>query len=121
MAITFEGREEADAKAAAATAKTTKTRTGGAKPRANVEAAKAEVNGDSIVFEYDGEQYVLPPALDWDVEVFEAGEDGKIVTAVRTLLGDKQWATYKSKKRTLGDTSELWSAALASLGATPGE
>lgn len=113
----FDGKKEALERDAKRTRKaTTKTA-----PRAASEAAKTEAVEDSVTFEYDGVTYTAPPAIEWDVEVFEAAEDGKIVSAVRALIGPDQWAKFKEKKRTIVNVSELFDAAKAALGVTPGE
>lgn len=44
----------------------------------------------------------------WPLEVFEAFEDGRVLAALRALLGEEQWATYKAAApRTVGDLNIL--------------
>ena len=31
--------------------------------------AKAEARGESVAFEYDGDSYIVPPPMEWDVDV----------------------------------------------------
>ncbi len=60
------------------------------------------------VFTFDGEQWTMPSAEDWDLEVFELVEDQKIVSAVRMILGEKQWTKFKSKKRKAEDLMDMF-------------
>lgn len=78
--------------------------------------AKAEATGAEILFEYDGESYVIPPAQEWDLDVLESYEDGKIASTCRALLGVEQWATFKTKRRTVSSLEELFLALQNALG-----
>lgn len=60
------------------------------------------------VFEYDGEQWAMKPTDEWDIEIFEMIEDSKLVSAVREILGAKQWAQFKAKKRKVKDFSDIY-------------
>lgn len=71
-------------------------------------AAKAEALGNYTEVEYDGETYSVPPTMEWDLDVLEALEDGQIVKAVRSLLGEEQYTKFKFKKRTVADLNELF-------------
>lgn len=90
-------------------------------------AAKSEVEAPSekaasITFEFEGDKYTISPTSEWPLEVFEAGEDGLLVTPVRELLGAKQWKFFKAKKqRTLADLDALFDAAQNAGGINPGE
>lgn len=79
-------------------------------------AAKNEAQDGEIRFEFDGEEFVITSAADWDVEVLESYEDGNIVQTVRGLLGPDQWKRFKSKRRTVGDLNDLFQAVQDSLG-----
>lgn len=89
------------------------------------DAAKAEAQGRELTVTYQGIQYILPPADQWDVEVFEMAEAGSVVGATKLLFGEEQWATFKrtgeNGRRTLNEMMELFQAAQADLGVTPGE
>lgn len=74
-----------------------------------------------VAFEYEGVEYAVPKAEDWDIEVLEAAEDGKFVTSVRVLLGDAQWALFKKKKRTNKQLQEFFEVVQKALGTKPGE
>jgi hypothetical protein len=72
-------------------------------------AIKEEAADPNVkVFTYDGEQWTMKPTDEWDIEVFEMIEDSKLVSAVREILGAKQWARFKSKKRKVKDFSDIY-------------
>jgi hypothetical protein len=78
--------------------------------------AKADATGEMVAFEYDGETYEIAPTLEWDLDVLEAYEDGKIVATVRALVGPEGWTKYRSKKRTVSDLNEFFDAIQGALG-----
>lgn len=127
MGMEFEGRAEAEAKTPAVVAKRGITPAG----TANVDAAKAEALGEGVEFDFDGEHYELPAAMDWDIDVFEYATNGDILNAVRALLGEDQWELFRSeddgkggrkkKRRSLRDLTALWEQAEAATGVQPGE
>lgn len=71
-------------------------------------AIKAEAQSTYTEVEYDGETYSVPPTMEWDLDVLEALEDGQIVKAVRALLGEEQYAKFKSTKPTVADLNALF-------------
>lgn len=94
---------------------------------ANVERQRAEVvtlPGDALPkvdggtaeeeetrsFKYDGVEYTIPHASNWDVDVMEGIEDGKMFIAVRSLLGPEQWGVFKANKPTNKQFYELVNA-----------
>lgn len=78
--------------------------------------AKNEALNESISFEYDGHEYEVPPAREWDLDVLEAYEGGMIATCVRAVLGEEQYAIFRSKKRTVGDLNDLFEEVQKALG-----
>lgn len=74
--------------------------------------AQAEATGKPVSFEHAGQTYIVPPTDQWDVDALEAYEVGNIVTCVRLLLGDEQYAKFKPKgtKRNLGELRALFDA-----------
>lgn len=57
------------------------------------------LDGDVTVMEYKGEKYrVSRTAMD-DLELVEMLEDEKYISAVRKILGPKQWAAFKEAAR----------------------
>jgi hypothetical protein len=71
-------------------------------------AAKAEATKKKASFEYDAETYTIASTKEWGIDVIEAIEDEKIVSAIRAILGDKQWANFKKKPRTVDDLNTLF-------------
>lgn len=76
----------------------------------NLPGDKAEETDGSRTFEYDGVEYTVPDASEWDVGVMEGIEEGHMFVAVKSLLGPEQWNAFKSKKRTNKQFYELVSA-----------
>lgn len=63
-------------------------------------AAQREAEGiDEVEVEFDGEIYeIAADPIDWKVSTTEAFEQGKVVTAIRQLLGPEQWKTLSAKR-----------------------
>jgi hypothetical protein len=78
--------------------------------------AKSEALHESVSFDYDGHNYTIAPTTEWDLDVLESYEDGKIAATVRALLGPEQWATFRSKKRNVGDLGSLFEALQSAIG-----
>lgn len=78
--------------------------------------AKAEAKSEMVSFEFDGDTYSVAPADEWDLDVLEAFEDGKVVATVRALVGPAGWATYKSKPRKVKDLDAFFTAIQEALG-----
>lgn len=73
-------------------------------------------------FTYDGDEYTVPEADSWDLDIFEAVEDGQIVTAVRGILGQKQYYDkFKAKKRKAKDLADIFSIIQENMGTKEGE
>lgn len=79
-------------------------------------AVKAETIDAKLTFTFDGEKYVITTPKKWDIEVTEAFEDGKAVSAARTILGPEQWSRFKSKPRNTEDLGALYDAMTPVLG-----
>lgn len=129
MAMNFDGRDEAEAKAAKNASKASSVkRGGGAKAKA---AAQAEALSKGVEFDFDDEHYAIDSAEEWDLDVFEAAAQGDLITALRALLGDEQWQLFRTqedeegervkRKRNLKDLAALWEAAQEAVGVEPGE
>lgn len=78
--------------------------------------AKSEATKSKITFTFDGDKYQINPTTEWDVDVLEAVEDGKVVSVVRAILGDKQWETFKVKPRKVEDLNKLFEAISKAVG-----
>lgn len=75
-----------------------------------VEMASVQWRDLTLAFPADPEE--------WDIEVTEAFEDGKVVTAVRGLLGPSQWAAVKALHPKNKDLSGLYDALAQAMGMT---
>lgn len=71
----------------------------------------------------NGVEYLLPATSDqWPLAALEGFEEGKIVAAVRSLLGAEQWQRLKDTGATLGDLNALAEQIAAVYGfRSPGE
>lgn len=68
--------------------------------------------------EWRGLTLSLPPINEMDLDVIEAFEDGKAVSAVRAAYGPDQWAQIKAKQPKVGDLEELAGMVAEALGFT---
>jgi hypothetical protein len=64
----------------------------------NRNAARAAATHGKITLTHEGKTYTISPAESWSLDTLEAFEDGKVITAARSILGERQWATYKGQK-----------------------
>jgi hypothetical protein len=76
----------------------------------------AEATGEKLAVEFRGATYTVDAAGDWDLEVLEALEDGKMTTAVRALLGPDQFAAFKATRPKVNDLNDLFEAIQTALG-----
>lgn len=71
--------------------------------KSNVTALKNEAKPleerEPVSFEYDGETYTIDPANVDNLELFEAVEDEKYLTAARGFVGKDQWNKFKDTHR----------------------
>lgn len=55
-----------------------------------------------------GREYRIPATSDaWPLEAAEAFEEGKVLAALRALLGAEQWSALKASGATLSDLNAL--------------
>lgn len=98
-------------------------------PGAAQAAIEAEVHFGKLSFVFEGDTYWVDSPDEWDLEVFEAQEMGRLVTMVREVVGQKQYEHFKSqpnpedpdgprikRKRVLADLTALLDAATAAGG-----
>lgn len=71
--------------------------------KTNVTALKNEAKPlderEPVSFEYDGETYTIDPANVDNLELYEAVEDEKYLTAARGFVGKDQWSKFKDTHR----------------------
>lgn len=90
-------------------------------------ATLAETTNDAqdgvVTFDFNGECYCID--RDLDADVLEALESEKLATAVKYLLGDEQYKTFKDSflpgKAKVSNLGELLTSATKAAGTTPGE
>jgi hypothetical protein len=90
-----------------------------------VEAIKVEAKTEDtkVKFKYDEHEYEYDQqVLSDDSDIMEAFEEGKMIVPVKLLLGDAQYALWKSRgangKRSLEEVGKI---AEKMFGVTPGE
>ena len=69
-----------------------------------VDAAESEAKDERTYFSHAGVDYIVPPPLKFPLELLETDDE---IEAVKLILGDEQWATYRATKPTIGDFYEL--------------
>ena len=74
-------------------------------------ATKNDVTGTPFAVEFNGETYNVPPAEEWDIDVLEAIDDQRITHAVKSLLGEEQYATFRKTNRKVADLGKFFEVA----------
>lgn len=82
--------------------------------------ARAEATGGPLTATWRDLTLHVPPTDQWPLDVFEAFEDGKVIGAVRALLGPDQWTQVKASTPTptLADLNTLTAAISNAAGFT---
>jgi hypothetical protein len=78
---------------------------------------KTTAAADGVTVTWRGTAYRLPTADDFPLDAMEAEENGKTLTALRLILGDDQYATWRADARTAGDAEEFSTHIMRELGA----
>lgn len=63
-----------------------------------------------------GKRFTLPAPEDYPLEAIEAEEDGRTLKALRLILGDDQYATFRTLGKTAGDAEDFSKAIMRELG-----
>ncbi|WP_113705512.1 hypothetical protein [Nonomuraea lactucae] len=79
-------------------------------------AQKAEAHGTPLPVEYNGVTYLVPPSMDWDADVLDLLESGRLTSALRMILGAEQYEQFRATKPKLRQAMELMEA----IGSTAG-
>jgi len=69
-------------------------------------------------FTYKDEEYTVPQRDDWPIDALEAQEEGRIVAALKELLGD-QWTKFRKVGKTAKDLDEFCEAMFAAVDVDP--
>lgn len=82
------------------------------------EAARAEagVSDKPITITWDGNTYRLVPSADWDINVLEAVEDGKITHILRGIIDGDGYARFAETKPKIADLDGFTRKAMRALG-----
>ncbi|MGH3878068.1 MAG: hypothetical protein ACRDSK_13645 [Actinophytocola sp.] len=66
-------------------------------------ARKAEALAEGADVEFDGETYTIPPYEEWDIDALEAMDDQRYTVAIRGIIGDDQYSTFRSRHSKIGE------------------
>lgn len=78
---------------------------------------KNDATGKPHLVEFNGDTYEVPPAEDWDLTVLEAIDENRLTAALRALLGDDQYATFRAKNTKVRDLGAFFEVAGKKVGA----
>ena len=78
---------------------------------------KNDATNTPHAFEFNGDNYEVPTAEDWDLDVLEAIDENKLTHAMRALLGDEQYAMFRKTNRKVKDLRDFFDAAGKKVGA----
>jgi hypothetical protein len=76
----------------------------------------AEALREQVPFTFDGVEYVVDPTSEWEYEVLEAFEAGKISAVLKALLGEEQHNKFKAGKPRVADLNRFVEAIQKALG-----
>ena len=86
-----------------------------------IDPVKNEVKDEPTTFEYDGNDYTIPPAKKWPLDAVEAQEDGKMIGFIKALLGEDQYKTLRKSANDLSQLDEFVGAMFDSMGVDTGK
>ncbi|WP_433434503.1 hypothetical protein [Nonomuraea sp. CA-141351] len=70
-------------------------------------AQRAEADGKPFPVEYNGVTYTVPTPMEWDADVLDFIEAGRVTAALRLILGDEQYEQFRETKPKLRQAAEL--------------
>lgn len=100
-------------KSATTAKRTTTTRPKATQDRRPKNPARSQAQGEDVRFVYDDVEYTIPQERVRDLELLEATEDRRLVTAVRGYIGRAEWEAFKEANR--GDDGIVDAGALEGL------
>lgn len=92
------------------------------------QARKAEALKTGVPVHFAGHDYITQPYRDWDIDVLEAVEDGRIMTALRGILNGPdpetqgtdnerdQWEAFRSRHTKVGELEDFLNVVLEATG-----
>ena len=63
-----------------------------------------------------GRRFTLPSAGNFPLDAIEAEEQGKVLLSLKLILGEEQYATWRTLARTAGDAEHFSSTIMRELG-----
>lgn len=84
--------------------------------RAAATGTPAPSKTDTLAVMWRGKRFRLPSADEFPLEALEAEEAGHHLTALRHILGDEQYATWRSLARTAADAEDFSVKVMTELG-----
>ncbi|MCP2248191.1 hypothetical protein [Lentzea aerocolonigenes] len=63
-----------------------------------------------------GKRFTLPAPEDYPLEAIEAEEEGRTLKALRLILGEDQYLTFRELAKTTGDADDFSKAIMRELG-----
>lgn len=79
-------------------------------------ARTAEITGEPVTFPYDGDEYTIDGQVLKTLDVLEDMEEGRVIAAMKVILGPDQWTTFRRSHNSADDLGKLYEAASAALG-----
>jgi tRNA U38,U39,U40 pseudouridine synthase TruA len=80
-------------------------------------ATKNDATGTPTAIEFNGETYDVPASEEWDIDVLEAIDDQRMTHALKSLLGEDQYATFRKSNRKVADLAKFFEVAGKAVGA----
>lgn len=80
-------------------------------------ATKNDATGTPTAVDFNGDSYLVPTAEDWDIDVLEAIDDQRMTHAVKSLLGDEQYAMFRKTNKRVRDLGKFFEVAGKAVGA----
>lgn len=83
---------------------------------ANPTARETGASDKPIVIVHDGQKYPLVPTSEWDIDLLEAVEDGKLTHILRGVLAGDGYARYSATKPKLAELEPFVAKVFKALG-----
>lgn len=78
---------------------------------------KNDAIGKLFDVEFNGSTYQVPPADDWDIDVLEAFDEQRVTHALKALIGEEQYKTFRATNRKAKSVGEFFEVAGKVVGA----
>lgn len=66
-----------------------------------------EATDSPIIISFEGHQYKIPPADDWDSDALELMFEGNLPKAMKMICGEKVYQTFHDRHPSLGDLKKF--------------